>query len=524
MSTQNFNSDADRSMIDTSYESSWWDLDEVSKIDESNIKFEYKRVVPDSTIPAGSSFNTLSTITFTVNEISQFLVPSKAFLDIKVSITKNAADDITTFTNPSAHVLFSQVRYDIGTSNIEHTTQHYPYSALVRGLLGHSRRWIETSGIDQGWGLDGCFTSGSVFYNTNINTGNDYLFLYTYNVSRTDYNLDSNPGMLKRFMNGFPRNGLRIYPAAQGTAGVPADDAGGDIRGLQQVEDTYNFKIPLPDMFAFCRDIRKVFRGFVHKITLTLNTDINRMIQTNIATARTKAHIAIKNIDLYFPYVVPSLEMTAKMDQYLAVDKMRPLIFYPMYVRSFTKTVPAATSFTLDQLVDSIGHRPMQIYVFMSHLSQGQTGMSPMTFIHNFIKHLNIRVGSVNIPVDRIEMNVEKKQALLPYQMYLDCCGIDDNKEDAAVSYDEWCRIYPIFCFDLTTFPESLFYGSKQLFVNAYFESPVLADGFQTVNNANNANDDVRPNVQSFELFVASVYQKVGKLQTGKDGIKFISS
>jgi len=107
--------------------------------------------------------------------------------------------------------------------------------------------------------------------------------------------------------------------------------------------------------------------------------------------------------------------------------------------------------------------------------------------------------------------------------MYLDCCGIDDNKLAPALSYEEWCRYYPIFCFDLTTVDESLFMGNKELRIHAYFETPANAAPFQSVNNVNGGGSGGRPNVQSFNANVAIVYQKVGTLQTGNEGIKFIS-
>jgi len=524
MSTQSFISNADRELIDTNAESGWWDIDQVSVVNESTNKFEYKKIIPDKHIN-GSALNALGgDITFTINEISQYLLPSKAFFDLKVTITKEAEGDFTSFTNPAAHVLFNEARYDIGNSNIEHINNHYPYVALVRGLLGHTRRWIETAGYEQGWALDGCNPSGSIQINYNYAAGaNEAAATRVYTVGTTNYGSNlgatvptfTNPGFLKRYMLGFPRNGERLYTADQNTAGVPTTENGGDIRGLQQLTDTYNFKIPLSEMFTFCRDIRTVFKGFTHKITLKPNSNIHEIIQTSdAANPRTTANITINELSLFMPYVVPSMEVNGKLLSYLAENKMRPLIFYPFHIQSFDVTVPAATNFTYSQVVNSVGHRPMQIYVFMTHNSTDQGGISPMTFIHNFIKHIQIRIGQDSIPVDRVEMNLEKKQAHLPYQMFKDCFGGEEDREDYSLTYQEWLRYYPIFCFDLSNYPESLFYGSKQLQVTAYYESPVVAEGFQ----------GTRPNVQSYKMFVASTYQKVGKLQTGEEGIKFISA
>jgi len=537
MSTISMLTDAEKSQIDSSYDSHWWDLDEIPTIDESNSRFEYKRFYTEST-SANTVFNANREIRFNVNEISQYLVPSKAFLDIKVTITKNAAADYTTFLNPAGHVLFEKARYEIGTSVIEDINDHYQFSALVRGIIGHSRNWMETAGYDQGWALDGCAPAGSIMINPNVDSAQVYTFRNTWSIGSTGpevvpkaYANDNtgtfvstfgNYGFFKRYMKGFPRNGKRVFPADAGTAGVPAEDAGGNLRGLEQTEETYNFKVPLADVFAFCRDVKKVFFGFQHRISLWKNSKVHNMIHA-ANTARAITDITLNHIHLYMPYVKPSVNMDTKMLSYLAENKMRPLIFYPTNIHTETITVPANTTYTFDWQVKSIAHRPMHIYFFMTHNATTQDGISPTTFMHNFIKNLQISIGTDKFPYDRIEMDVAQEQAVLPYQMYLDCCGIDDNKSAPALSYEEWCRYYPVFCFDLSTVEETIFIGNKTLAIHAYFETPANAAPFQSNDGNGAATNSSRPNVQSLNAYAAIVYQKVGTLQTGNEGIKFIS-
>jgi len=161
--------EAELSLIDTNNPTYWWDLNDQSKIDESNSAFEYINYTPDSTV-AGTTFQAgPQTFTFTIRDKERYLVPHKAFFEIQVTLTK--ADDTAAqtagFTNPIAHVLFSACSYSINNTMIENTDAHYPYSALVRGLVGKTRSWINTQGTMEGWALDAATSSGDINLNLN---------------------------------------------------------------------------------------------------------------------------------------------------------------------------------------------------------------------------------------------------------------------------------------------------------------------------------------------------------------------
>jgi len=541
MSTLSALTSAERTQIDDTLESYWWDLSQVPQVFSSESRFEYSEFTSDNV--SDTTFELGNEIRFTINEISQYIVPNKAFLEIKVTLTKPNASDHTTLANPMAHVLFEKARYIIGTTAIEDINDNYYYSALVKGLVSHTRAWIETAGYSQGWALDGTAPAGSIMLNPNFNYSvNAYNELNTISYGTTSPGVVpkahaasntgvfsagyQNYGFFKRRMRAFPINGQRIYPAPAGTPGVPAYNAGGNIRGLQQTQETYVLKLPLADMFSFCRDVKTVFYGTKHQVVLNLNKKTDIMIQSvqddgTTASPLTNANIKIDKISLWMPYVKPSTAMDIKLNNFLYENKMRPLMFYPTYVFSDTRTVPAATSYTMDYQVMSIIHRPVQVYFFMTHNGAGQHGMSRMAFIHNFIKNVQLKIGTENYPIRRIDVNMERKEGLLPYQMYLDCCGIGDDKIDPALSEDDWYRYYPIFCFELSTLEESLFTGGKTLHISAHFEAPTNQPPFQGVDYAN-ANDSA-PYVQSFNAFVAVTSERIGTFQTGKEGIKFIS-
>jgi len=492
-------------------------------------------------------------------------VPHKAFLEIQVTLTKHGAtaDQLAGFTNPIAHVLFSGARYSINNTSIEYIDNHYPYSALVRGLTSKTRSWINTQGAMEGWALDGATSAGDVNINLNRNVNDATSINYAYvsdttnagirnkltfagatsaaivaelnqlnagaSVLRGAVQQATNPGFFKRLNYGFPVPGESVFTSSANTPGVPAQAAGGTLRGAEVATQSYTLKLPLSEVFAFCRDITKVFVGYFHTIEFTRNQNIDQMIQTvEGATVRTTAHITLDKVKLWMPYVKPSISMQAVLTDKLAKNDILPILFRPMRVHAYQFNPGAVTNYTLNWNVAVLDGRPEHIYFFMTHAGAGQTGISKMTFTSNFIKSLNITVGSVDYPTRTLEMDIEKKQGLLPYQMYLDCCGFNDTLTDPALTYRDWLKFYPIFCFDLTTVEPETFLGGKTLEIKGRMVSPIQADGFisSADNQAVPANNiaDGAIHIPNFIAYAAIIYRKSGYLRTEKDGIKFISN
>jgi len=562
--------ETDLSLVDTNNPTYWWDLDEQSKIDSSNSRFEYINYTPESTVADTTFQQGPSTFTFTIRDKERYLVPSKAFLEIDVTITV-VANEYVALNNPCAHVLFDKCRYSINNTVIDRVDQNYPYAALVRGLVNKTRSWMNTQGSMEGWALDGATASGDVNINYNraltttmLNysiigetsdggirnkftfTGNPAaggvasvagvveqlnLINGAANASSPNWLIQqaTNPGFLKRLAYAFPVPGERFFTAEVGTGGVPAQGAGGNLRGDPTATTrTYNLKLPLSEMFAFCRDVKKVFWGYFHTIELTRNQNIHQMVHRQVgATARDLSHIRFDKVELWMPYVKPSDSMGAAMLTRLAKDTVLPLLFNPTRVIKQQFPSPGTNSYTMNWNVGNIEGRPEHIYFFMTHADAEHNGINAMTFTSNFIKSLRLSIGgSQDYPIRELQVNFEEKKTKLAYQMYLDCCGFGDDYTDVALTERDFQKFYPMFCFDLTTSEDNVFMAGKSLIIKAEFRGPDLTNKFISTDdgNANAVANNAAVHIPAFIAYVAVTYRKSGYLSTKSDGIKFISN
>jgi len=555
----------DLALVDNNNPTYWWDLDEQSRIDESNTAFEYINYPPETPV-AGTTFQAgPSSFTFTIRDKERYLVPHKAFFEIKVRITKENATQIVALNNPCAHVLFESCSYSINNTVIDRTDKHYPLSTLVRGLVNKTRSWINTQGTMEGWALDGATSNGDVNINLNraltntrlnyciigettdagirnklrvANGANDAAIINHINLTAADdlagastltylVEQSTNPGFLKRLTYSHPLPGERVFTAPVGTGGVPTQANGGNLRAaVDQNYQIYTLKLPLSEMFAFCRDVQKVFFGYFHTIELTRNQTIHQIVHRAAGTARDLSHITLDKIELWMPYVKPSTSMAANLLTRLSKDTVMPLLFRPTRVFERHITAPGTNNYTLNLNVGQVEGRPEHIYFFMTHAAAEHNGINLMTFTHNFIKTLRITVGSHDFPIREMQMNIEKKEALLPYQMYLDCCGYNDTLTDPAITYRDWLKFYPIFCFDMTTVEDDVFSVGKSLIIKATFTGPTTANNFIATDDAdgNDIANDAAIHIPAFKAYVAVTYRKSGYLTTQTDGIKFISN
>jgi len=570
--------EAELSLIDNDNPSYWWGIDEVSKIDSSNSTFEYINYTPDQSV-AGTTFQQgPDTFTFTIRDKERSILPHKAFFDIKVSLTRAASTDaeLAGFSNPIAHVLFDACSYSINNTVVETTDKHYPYSALVRGLVGKTRSWINTEGFLQGWALDGLTGAGDVNINLNrtvqaatrhnysiynetstVGIRNKFQFdgssggnaadvagileqlnllnLTAGNAWRPTYIVQqaTNPGFFKRYSLAHPIPGEYVFQTIQSTAnnvdGVPVSGNGGFLRGAASATQTYHVKLPLSDMFAFCRDFPKVYFGYFHTIQLTRNRDINQMVQRVVgSTARDLSHVTLQKIELWMPYVKPSEEFKAQFLTKLVDNSgkplSRPIIFNPTRIIHSHFNPGATTTYPMNWNVGVVEGRPEHIYFFMTH-NDNNRGISRMTFTHNFIKRLTLTVGARDFPIRELNVDLAKKDIGIAYEMYKNCCGYNDSYTDPALTPRDWMKFYPIFCFDLTTVEEDLFMGSKSLYVKATFIAPTQAEGFISSDNTDaNAVADGAIHIPPFNAYVAITYRKSGYISSNTDGIKFLSN
>lgn len=521
---------AESEQIDTDNPSSWWDLTSPSKVDMSNSTYDHIIIPPEFNV-ANTDFSDTTEIKFVVRLRDNYILPSKAFLLVDVTLTR-VASDIVGLLNPASQVLFNSCYYSINESEVEKTTKYSSLRALALGLTSYSKPHIETLASDRGWYLDTGAGGNSIDPGVgplNMPSYTSYPFVYdaadpasvpvgapsAANVQAAWVGL-ATPGNVNTAANYNGR--LSTFAIGLQTGGgfnysiVQTYNKGFDYRARMlpvfpaaapTTTSRYVFRVPLSEMFAFCRDIPKVFRGFDHTITLMRNNQINEMVMTGLnglgaaaATARANTHLKFNSIQLYMPYVKPSFTQMAKLEEFFAKAEMMPLLYYPSEVYSSTY-VNAAT--TIDWNIKKLDKRPMHIYFFMIDNRANQSAKN--TFAHNSLTQLKAIIGAVEIPTKNgIVCDFANGNWIQAYQMYLECCGKESIDEGVALSYKEFGSLYPMFCFDFSTLEDEVFAGGKELQLQGRFTA--AANG---------------------TFYAVVTYRNGGILQTMPDGVRFIS-
>ena len=87
--------------------------------------------------------------------------------------------------------------------------------------------------------------------------------------------------------------------------------------------------LPLSQIFGFCRDIDKVFRGVKHSIVVDRETSNNYILRANGVAA---GKFNISHISLWMPKVKPSLRVESEIDAMLVKGHIKQLYFEQMRV------------------------------------------------------------------------------------------------------------------------------------------------------------------------------------------------
>ena len=99
---------------------------------------------------------------------------------------------------------------------------------------------------------------------------------------------------------------------------------------------------PLSQIFGFCRDIDKVFRGVKHSLILDREISDNYITRANGITA---GKFNTNHISLWMPKVKPNLRVESETDSMLMKGHIKELYFEPMRVYR-TMFQPTETSMT----------------------------------------------------------------------------------------------------------------------------------------------------------------------------------
>jgi len=483
---------ADRNQIDDTAINSYWNFKPKAAINTSTTKYMHIYHDAQDNIN-GTTFNEKTSIKFLIRDDNNFLLPQDAYLEVRVAVTRTDVAHVVALNNPMGHVLFSAVKYSIGANEIEDISNYYPYKALAKGLTRYTRSSLGTTHLFEGWALDGPLKPEDWAVDTTLNS-----------------TTATNAGFKKRLDYATGHTAYRVYRGTQALPGVPTDATGGNLTRATSLNLTYNFKIPLREMFAFCTDVDSVFMGDTHTIELIKNNSVSQMVTNADGLAYTLANFTIENIKLYMPYVKPSGPVYSLMLDNFIKPAATKLLFYPSKVYLNQVTPAAAPSYTLNWDITNLSLDPISLCFFMTHASDLTTGISKTTFIHNFLTKIKVTIGAEDFPQRDIECDFPNKAAITAYERYKEMCVY--SRGDVALSYEDFLFAYPMFCFDFKDVSDTIFAGNKSVRITAEFSSPLIAASQFTGNRAN---------IQPFNAYAVIDYRQVGTYITAPNSIQF---
>ena len=239
--------------------------------------------------------------------------------------------------------------------------------------------------------------------------------------------------------------------------------------------------LPLRKMFPFLYEVPHVFRGVKFRIHLTKNDDNKVVYKWSTPAAQNVAAVdapvdgkfIITKMVWKLPYVEPSLQVQAKLENMLAKNSTFNFKYHATSVYKFT---PSKTQDLRVNLSSSI-HKPEHIFVFFQKLKRGtQQTDSYMGFDHMNTEYCNVEINGKRFPENNTICDFAHKKVHESFNQFLRSC-----KEGVSwtESYMNYINHFPIFHIDVSKHPPNLYDNTSfpNIVVNAKFRE-VPTDDF----------------------------------------------
>ena len=238
--------------------------------------------------------------------------------------------------------------------------------------------------------------------------------------------------------------------------------------------------LPLSQIFGFCRDVDKVFRGVKHSLIIDRETADNYILRANGVAA---GKFNISHISLWMPKVKPRLKVESQLDSMLVKGHIKHLYFEQMRVYR-TMFQATETSMTWRITTQPGTELPRHLFVaFQSSERDSNQVMNNMVFDNANLRRISCRINSIQYPEREFECNftpANRNYSRL-YMNFLEAVNkYQDTDTGCQLSAEDWASVYPIHHFDISKHSERLKSSSADIEIRFY-----LGGNFRNI--ANNA-------------------------------------
>ena len=198
--------------------------------------------------------------------------------------------------------MFQTAQYQLNNQTIENINLYLPQASTILNLVSFSNDYSKSTASNMLWYKD--TGTGGIFLKQNFT-----------NVAE-DANANAVRDGVRDLIETYNNN-------QQANLGFTARQ--NITTGNKQI----TLMLPLSQIFGFCRDIDKIFRGLKHSLILDREISNNYIMRANGVAA---GKFDINHISLWMPKVKPSLRVESEIDSMLVKGHIKELYFEKMRV------------------------------------------------------------------------------------------------------------------------------------------------------------------------------------------------
>ena len=428
-------------------------IKESNLIDNSITEFEYVEYLPRDS----NNMNKDGQHIIETKDEDVFLLPHKAYLEIRGKLQTNAnvnynADDVISLVN-NGWSLFQTAQYQLNNQTIENINLYLPQASTILNLVSFSDDYSRSTASNMLWFRD---------------TGNGLASL------KNNFGVVANDANENTVRDGV-RAIIETYNSNQ-RANLGFSARQSITTGNKQI----SLMLPLSQIFGFCRDIDKVFRGVKHSIIIDREVTSNYIMRANGVAA---GKFNINHISLWMPKVKPSLKIESEINSQLVKGHIKQLYFEQMRVYR-TMYQPTETNMTWRITTQPGTELPRHIFVaFQSSERDNNQEMNNMVFDNANLRRISCRVNSTQYPEREFECNFtpQNRNYSRLYMSFLDAVNkYQDTDTGCQLSAEDWASLYPIHHFDVSKHSDRLKNSSADIEIR-------FSLGGNFMNIANNA-------------------------------------
>ena len=410
----------------TEVTSPYLQIKENNWVDNSINEFEYVEY-----LPRDSNFNREGQHIIETKDEDVFLLPHKAFLEVRGKLQTNANynnNDAISLVN-NGWSLFQTAQYQLNNQTVENINLYLPQASTILNLVSFSDDYSRSTALNMLWFKD---------------TGNGLASIkQTFNQIADDANAAA-------VRDGL-RNAIQIYNHNElANLGFTARQK--ITTGNKQI----TLMLPLSQIFGFCRDIDKVFRGVKHTLIIDRETANTYIMKANGVAA---GKFNISHISLWMPKVKPSLKIESELDSMLLKGHIKNLYFEQMRVYR-TMFQPTETSMTWRITIQPGTELPRHVFIaFQSNERDNNQEMNNMVFDNANLRRISCRINSVQYPEREFECNFTQANRNYSrlYMSFLEAVNkYQDTDTGAQISAEDWASLYSIIHCDVSKHSDRL--------------------------------------------------------------------